>query len=251
MEIIKLGKAAVDGYRTALADGKRMIPYGNLMVLGEAEVGKSSLVRQLVGMVFLEVMDCTRGIENNAVNTLDSRSINVAAGNWSVKKNATGESQYGAAVLDSMMEQLDLSKSLTKDEQDTQPEPGSTILHNPGLQSKPAYMGLLTSAGLMKFFMNFEQPNLLVQFINLHTFLIAGRKPVTRLVPRDVSSSASHKSIPTPPDSPNLGSPDLNLDPQDTVLAPQDPSLTLMWSPETPTCMASREEQSHPRPMIV
>jgi len=74
-EIKKRGKEAEEIYRRALRKGKKRIPRCNLLVLGEERVGKTSLIRLLVGKKFISELDKTRGIENHVVDTVDVRSI--------------------------------------------------------------------------------------------------------------------------------------------------------------------------------
>ena len=94
------------GYRFALAEGRQKIPYSGLLVLGEEEVGKTSLLRQLLDMKFLPDLDRTRGIDNNAVTTLDSRSID--AEKWCVEKSegASVSKRFGDAVLGVVVPEL-------------------------------------------------------------------------------------------------------------------------------------------------
>ena len=86
-------------YYQALSEGKLKIPYGSLLVFGKEEVGKTSLIRQLAGLVFKPHLDRTRGIDNNAVDTVDSRNID--AKTWSMEKSsdASASERFGDAVL--------------------------------------------------------------------------------------------------------------------------------------------------------
>ena len=99
LEIEKLGEQAVRLYYQALSEGKLKIPYGSLLVFGKEEVGKTSLIRQLAGLVFKPHLDRTRGIDNNAVDTVDSRNID--AKTWSMEKSsdASASERFGDAVL--------------------------------------------------------------------------------------------------------------------------------------------------------
>ena len=99
LEIEKLGKQAVRLYYKALSEGKLKIPYGSLLVFGKEEVGKTSLIRQLAGLVFKPQLDRTRGIDNNTVDTVDSRNIDTET--WSMEKSsdASASERFGDAVL--------------------------------------------------------------------------------------------------------------------------------------------------------
>ena len=99
LEIEKLGEQAVRLYYQALSEGKLKIPYGSLLVFGKEEVGKTSLIRQLAGLVFKPQLDRTRGIDNNTVDTVDSRNID--AETWSMEKSsdASASERFGDAVL--------------------------------------------------------------------------------------------------------------------------------------------------------
>ena len=74
-EIKKRGLDAVEIYRGALRKGKKRIPRCNLQVLGEQRVGKTSLIRLLMGKKFISGLKPTHGIENVLVDTVDMRSI--------------------------------------------------------------------------------------------------------------------------------------------------------------------------------
>ena len=77
-EIKKRGQAVVDHYRIALRHGKGKIPRCGLLILGEARKGKTSVYRLLVGKDFDPDQDPTRGIDNNEVDTVDSREISIS-----------------------------------------------------------------------------------------------------------------------------------------------------------------------------
>ena len=79
-------------YEKALEEGKRKIPYCGMLILGESQVGKTSLYRQLVGKEFRQDLESTKGIDNNIVDTMvDERSIK--SGNvWHEIEGSTGES---------------------------------------------------------------------------------------------------------------------------------------------------------------
>ena len=82
-------------YEKALEEGKRKIPYCGMLILGESQVGKTSLYRQLVGKEFRQDLESTKGIDNNIVDTMvDERSITMEkSGNiWHEIEGSTGES---------------------------------------------------------------------------------------------------------------------------------------------------------------
>ena len=59
-EIKKIGEEATAIYLQALYEGKVQIPNCNLLILGNQEVGKTRLVRQLIGKDFLiELVELT------------------------------------------------------------------------------------------------------------------------------------------------------------------------------------------------
>ena len=88
-------------YEKALEEGKRKIPYCVMLILGETQVGKTSLYRQLVGKEFRQDLESTKGIDNNVVDTMvDERSITMEkSGNvWHEIEGSTGESFAKAVV---------------------------------------------------------------------------------------------------------------------------------------------------------
>ena len=120
------------GYRFALAEGRQKIPYSGLLVLGEEEVGKTSLLRQLLDMKFLPDLERTRGIDNNAVSTLDSRSID--AEKWCVEKNegASVSERFGDAVLGVVIPELSsASDQQTQSESVISTATSSPLEHEP------------------------------------------------------------------------------------------------------------------------
>ena len=74
-EISKKGKVAVGIYIKALRKGKQKIPRCNLLILGDKRTGKTSVYKLLVGKKFDPHQLCTRGIDNNVVETVDKRHI--------------------------------------------------------------------------------------------------------------------------------------------------------------------------------
>ena len=120
------------GYRFALAEGRQKIPYSGLLVLGEEEVGKTSLLRQLLDMKFLPDLERTRGIDNNAVSTLDSRSID--AEKWCVEKSegASVSERFGDAVLGVVIPELSsASDQQTQSESVISTTTSSPLEHEP------------------------------------------------------------------------------------------------------------------------
>ena len=72
-----------------------------MLILGESQVGKTSLYRQLVGKEFREDLESTLGIDNNIVDTVvDERSITMEkSGNvWHETKEGLGQLCDASAV---------------------------------------------------------------------------------------------------------------------------------------------------------
>ena len=78
-EILKLGSEAVEIYYKALSEGKQKIPYCKMLLLGEGEAGKTSLLRQLVELPFLSEMERTRGIVNQMLETVEKSSLDTSS----------------------------------------------------------------------------------------------------------------------------------------------------------------------------
>ena len=66
--IARRGKNYVEQYLRALKEGKTAIKRLNLLVLGEERVGKTSLVRSLLGKEFLPDCVPTRGINMSSID---------------------------------------------------------------------------------------------------------------------------------------------------------------------------------------
>ena len=67
-------------YHKALKDGKRKINECMLVVLGEARVGKTSLLRNMTGDEFNPKLDSTCGIENQYIETMiDTATIEIGS----------------------------------------------------------------------------------------------------------------------------------------------------------------------------
>ena len=75
-EIKRLGDRAIQQYKLALAKGKnKKMPRCNLIVLGEQQVGKTSLLRLLLGKCFMALLESTKGIDNELVDILTLTQI--------------------------------------------------------------------------------------------------------------------------------------------------------------------------------
>ena len=94
-EIQRRGPNAVRSFHKALREGKQKVPQCKLLVLGEARVGKTSLVRNMSGLKFDPNLDPTRGIENKCVDTMvDSANIDVSK--WrSISENEQADRDHG------------------------------------------------------------------------------------------------------------------------------------------------------------
>ena len=77
IEIVKRGPEVVKKYKQALREGKVKIPRCGLLFLGQERKGKTSLYKLLVGKDFDLNQDSTQGIDNNEVDTVDSREITI------------------------------------------------------------------------------------------------------------------------------------------------------------------------------
>ena len=104
LEIRKLGQEAVEIYMEALEEGKEKIPYCGLLILGEEQVGKTSLYRQLVGKEFKKDLDSTRGIDNNTVDTVDQRHVNT--GKWKEEDEPASGEQFITALAGEVASKL-------------------------------------------------------------------------------------------------------------------------------------------------
>ena len=81
---MKRGPIFVERYKQALRQGKEKIPRCGLLFLGQARKGKTSLYKLIVGKEFDPEQDSTRGIDNNEVDTVDSRAVTMNSA-WSEK----------------------------------------------------------------------------------------------------------------------------------------------------------------------
>ena len=103
-----MGKDAVEAYRKALEEGECKIPYCSMLILGEQRVGKTSLYRQLVGKPYIEKLDPTKGIDNNTVETVDTRSIKLVGKDQSIWEEVTGipSSSFTKAMTEKAIEEM-------------------------------------------------------------------------------------------------------------------------------------------------
>ena len=101
---MKLGPEVVEIYLRALDEGEQKIPYCGLLILGREQVGKTSLYRQLVGKAFKQYLESTKGIDNNTVDTVDRRVLDVEA--WREKEGTDAGKQFGDAVINIVVPQL-------------------------------------------------------------------------------------------------------------------------------------------------
>ena len=69
LEIRSRGEEAIHYFRAALQDGKTKPHRIKLMVLGDAEVGKTSLYRYLTGQPFVVKLERTEGIDTRLIST--------------------------------------------------------------------------------------------------------------------------------------------------------------------------------------
>ena len=106
LEIEKLGEEAIKVYHEALNEGKEMIPYCSLLLLGREEVGKTSLFRQLVRKPFLKDLERTRGIDNEAVETVQRIDIDTTEEKWFVKKDLEPNEQFRNALAGEFIDKL-------------------------------------------------------------------------------------------------------------------------------------------------
>ena len=104
LEILKLGQEAVEIYMKALEEGREKIPYCGLLILGEEQVGKTSLYRQLVGKEFKKDLDSTRGIDNNTVDTVDQRHVDT--GKWKEEDEPASGEQFTTALAGEVASRL-------------------------------------------------------------------------------------------------------------------------------------------------
>ena len=106
-EIKKLGNEAVKIYRQALSEGEEKIPYCSLLILGQEQVGKTSLFRQLVGKPHLKNMERTKGIDNKIVETFETKSVCTTGEKpWTVKGDGDKSNRFDDALAGEVMGRL-------------------------------------------------------------------------------------------------------------------------------------------------
>ena len=75
--IRRRGPEYVKQYRNALKEGKTTIKRLQLLVLGEERVGKTSLIRSLLGKKFVENGEATQGIDMYDIGLLERITVGV------------------------------------------------------------------------------------------------------------------------------------------------------------------------------
>lgn len=96
-EIRKLGPGAVGTFLKALKEGNEKIPYCSLLIVGKSEVGKTSLVRQLLEKTHMTKLERTEGIRNDTVDIFDSCSVSTAESKWE-EVTAKRREQFSTAL---------------------------------------------------------------------------------------------------------------------------------------------------------
>ena len=98
LEIKRRGNNAIEIYKRELKKGKQKMPRCSLLILGEEHVGKTSLYRLLVKKGFNPEQESTRGIDDNEVDTVDMRSVNMD--NWEEKPKEDREAQVNRTYVE-------------------------------------------------------------------------------------------------------------------------------------------------------
>ncbi len=93
-------------YLEALREGKEKIPYCSMLILGDERVGKTSLYRQLVGKDFKEDWCQTRGIDNNTVDTVDRRALDIESDEWKEKESSEEDGGFIKALSKEVVKNL-------------------------------------------------------------------------------------------------------------------------------------------------
>ncbi len=93
-------------YLEALREGKEKIPYCSMLILGDERVGKTSLYRQLVGKDFKEDWCQTRGIDNNTVDTVDRRALDIESDEWKEKMSSEEDGGFVKALSKEVVKNL-------------------------------------------------------------------------------------------------------------------------------------------------
>ena len=98
-------------YRKALSEGNQKMPRCNLLVLGEERVGKTSLIRQLIGKSFIPDLKPTCGIENTCVKTVDVATIATNNENdWTTISQVDQAKQHSELIFNAVAERIEKDK---------------------------------------------------------------------------------------------------------------------------------------------
>ena len=143
-----------------LNEGKEKILDCGLLILGKEQVGKTSLYRQMVGKEFLKDLDSTRGIDDNDVETVDRRDVDIQDDAWRGIINPDAGEQF-TKILGAKVSADLPSKSADKENDDEIVEEGGLLakirrtvrdienLKKPLPEPKPrAVAGLVAYAGI-------------------------------------------------------------------------------------------------------
>ena len=132
-EILKRGSQALHTFRKALREGKgKIFPQYKLLVLGEARVGKTSLIRHLTGCEFISNLEQTHGIENQCITRMVD-SVRIDASNWkTITIDKQAEEHYISAIAEVInAENPAMLETKTEDDHDnvkTEPKISETQL---------------------------------------------------------------------------------------------------------------------------
>ena len=107
-EIAKRGKAAIAKFVTDLRKGKVKMPRCKLMILGEAGVGKTSLLSLLTGEPFNPDHNETEGVDTDFV-----RTSNICSTTWK-KKAMEGDEEYKDVAAKQLAQMLPDKEEPTK-----------------------------------------------------------------------------------------------------------------------------------------
>ena len=110
----------------ALNEGKEKILDCGVLILGKEQVGKTSLYRQMVGKEFKANLDSTRGIDDNDVETVDRRDVDVEDDAWREIKNPDAGEQFTKTLGAKISANLP-SKSADKENDDEIVEEGALL----------------------------------------------------------------------------------------------------------------------------
>ena len=103
-EILKRGPDAIAKFKKALKDGKEKIPRCKLLILGEQEVGKTSVFKRLVGKGFNPKQERTHGIDDAIVDTIDDRLVSMDQ--WEVKEPTAQKKQSNELFVSGVLNAL-------------------------------------------------------------------------------------------------------------------------------------------------